>query len=385
MRFLYIRAKNSVDDLLLSLRAMGHEVQCLEGYSFDPEAVDEQALEALETMVETGYYDYLISNLFFEEPSDICERHGLPYISWVYDSPLVTLFSESASNSVNRIFIFDRALYNRVRERLKGRCFYLPLAACMTRIAGLGIGPEHEKAFSCDISFVGRLYEGGAYDRLIGSLPPEEGAILRSVLEEELCRWDRVRPWPRVRESLVRILEEMGFYKKRAAHGMDEGEFLGTAMISRKLAQMERITVLNALAEAHPGVRLYNTGGSSHLQGVEIHPPVNYTTDMSRVFSLSRINLNITLPSIETGLPQRVWDIMGSGGFLMTNRQEEAGEYFVPGEDMETFSSIGELLAKTDFYLRHEDLRLKILLRGFEKVMKHHTFEHRIASMLELA
>lgn len=69
----------------------------------------------------------------------------------------------------------------------------------------------------------------------------------------------------------------------------------------------------------------------------------------------------------------------------MTNRQEEAGEYFVPGEDMETFSSIGELLAKTDFYLRHEDLRLKILLRGFEKVMKHHTFEHRIASMLELA
>ena len=38
MRFLFIKVRGSVKDLVHSLEAMGHEVTTLEGYEFEPYA-----------------------------------------------------------------------------------------------------------------------------------------------------------------------------------------------------------------------------------------------------------------------------------------------------------------------------------------------------------
>ena len=48
---------------------------------------------------------------------------------------------------------------------------------------------------------------------------------------------------------------------------------------------------------------------------------VDYYDMMPYVFKCSDINLNITLRSIKTGIPLRAMDIMGAGGFLMSNYQ----------------------------------------------------------------
>ena len=37
------------------------------------------------------------------------------------------------------------------------------------------------------------------------------------------------------------------------------------------------------------------------------------------MFANSKVNLNITLRNIKTGIPLRALDIMGAGGFLLTN------------------------------------------------------------------
>ena len=46
-----------------------------------------------------------------------------------------------------------------------------------------------------------------------------------------------------------------------------------------------------------------------------------------------KIYLNMTIKPIQTGLPLRIFDIMGCGGFLMTNYQAELPEYFEIGTD----------------------------------------------------
>ena len=81
---------------------------------------------------------------------------------------------------------------------------------------------------------------------------------------------------------------------------------------------MERITILNYLSQYYK-VDFYTNSTSKFLNNVNLHTGVDYYTVMNKIFYLSKINLNITLPSIESGIPQRVLDIMGSGGFVLTN------------------------------------------------------------------
>ncbi len=104
---------------------------------------------------------------------------------------------------------------------------------------------------------------------------------------------------------------------------------------------------------------------------------------MPRIFHLSRINLNFTSKPIRTGLPLRVWDILGAGGFVLTNYQTEITEYFEPGKELETFASEDELLDKISYYLEHEEERRQIARNGYEKVKAEASFELRIRQMLE--
>ena len=83
-----------------------------------------------------------------------------------------------------------------------------------------------------------------------------------------------------------------------------------------------------------------------------------------------------------SGMSLRVWDVMGSGGFLISNYQEEIEDYFVIGEDLEVFSSEEELVDKVGFYLKHDDIREKIARNGYEKVRKYHSYDERIKQMI---
>ncbi len=384
MRFLYIYAGNSVLDLPMTLESMGHGVERFEDFRFFPDDTPDEAYERLDERIKKGGYDFLISYLFFDRVSHICQDNGLRYIAWVYDSPMVPLFDREAENDVNHIFVFDRRQYERLKSQLDiPHLHYMPMGSCTERIGRVSVSVSDQDRFSHDISFVGDLYEDNAYDLVLPYLPPDMAQRLKEKLTASLCKWEKGRQWPRLDDDMVALFREKKLLNDKRAHLLDVNTFIGVAIESRKLAQLERVTVLNALAGMHK-VDLYTRGEPTYLQDVTLHPGVDYYTDMTRVFNLSRINLNITIPSIETGIPQRVWDIMGSGGFCLTNYQEEIEEYFVIGQDIETFKSVEELLVKADFYLKHEDLRLQILCNGYEKVVSQHSYEHRITRMLEL-
>lgn len=47
----------------------------------------------------------------------------------------------------------------------------------------------------------------------------------------------------------------------------------------------------------------------------------------------------MTSKAIRFGIPLRVWDVLGSGGFLISNFQTEITVFLVPGEDLVTYGS----------------------------------------------
>ena len=144
-------------------------------------------------------------------------------------------------------------------------------------------------------------------------------------------------------------------------------------------------TTAGVLSEmGQPPLCLY-TGSNTENLPVKNCGRVRTHTEMPLVFNQSSINLNVTCTSIRTGIPQRIWDVCGAGGFVLTNHQPEIDEFFVIGEDLEVFESQEELREKIKYYLTHEEERRRIAMNGYNKVKAEHTFVSRMADILYIA
>lgn len=382
MHFLFIRVKNSSFDIPWTLLEMSYQVDIYTGAEFDPLNPIPEEFEKLENFLSDHDFNCLISYLFIPEISDICQKRNDIYIGWVYDSPLISLFHPSVKNSCNYLFIFDRTEYEHMKSFGIPHLYYLPMGVNLSRTGALEITPEDEKKFTCDISFIGNLYEDNFYNRSISQFTEDVAVELKLYLVKNLCNWHTPKPWPRVSQRTTDFMSQTFGADVWNRQDMDLDLYLGLLLLSRKLAEMDRITVLNTLAE-HYTVDLYTKSDYSYIRNVRVHQGVDYYTDMNKIFYLSKINLNITLPSIETGIPQRIWDIMGSGGFVLTNYQREIEDHLTIGKEIEVFRDVDELLEKTAYYLSHEEKRLHIAMNGYLKVRENFSYTHQMQHIIQ--
>ena len=97
-------------------------------------------------------------------------KHHLKYISYVYDSPLVTLYSYTLINSCNYVFLFDKATYLEFHNAGIPTVYYLPLAANVSRLSAMKCPDALLPQVSSDVSFVGSLYneEHNLFEQLNG-------------------------------------------------------------------------------------------------------------------------------------------------------------------------------------------------------------------------
>lgn len=184
----------------------------------------------------------------------------------------------------------------------------------------------------------------------------------------------------------VGILERLQqYFKLEKSEGSfsDLGLIFSTTVLGFKTAAEQRRRALLELSKKYH-VTIYSNSDTSGLFKVRYGGSLDYWSEMPKVFAASKINLNFTIPNIKSGLPLRIWDILGSGGFLMTNFQAEIPAYFKNKEDLVCFESIEELSELSGYYLAHEEERRRIAGNGYKKVKKYHTFEQRIEQMMEL-
>ena len=132
-------------------------------------------------------------------------------------------------------------------------------------------------------------------------------------------------------------------------------------------------------------VRYYSSEKPEVLSHLIYGGMVSYFTQMPKVFHLSRLNLCPTLKAIRSGIPLRALDIMVSGGALLCNYQPELSEYFTDGLDVIMYESIPDALSKAEYYLTHEDKRLRLAQNGCQKVISHFSYPEKISAMLKTA
>ena len=121
----------------------------------------------------------------------------------------------------------------------------------------------------------------------------------------------------------------------------------------------------------------------SKVPNVKVMPPVESGEAASIIYAGSKINLNISLKGIEGGTPQRIMDILGAGGFALTNYCFETAELFQEDKEIVMFRTPEELVDKVAYYLKHDREREKIAKAGREKVLKCYTYERKLKQLME--
>lgn len=376
MKILFIEwASFGNADIKDAFNKEGHNIVCFPFSNKDARR-DEEIEVALTDRLRETVPDAVFSFNYFPLVSNVCKKEGLPYLSWIYDSPYVMLYSYTAVNPCNHIHVFDRALCREFQTAGIKTVHYLPMAANTERLDALDAGA------SCyDVSFVGSLYteSHNFFDRM-ETLSDYAKGYLEGLMNAQM----RIQGYNFIQESLSPIMEELyqALPMDPNPDGVETREYLyAQYVINRKLTGLERLRLLTAVTKKHP-LDLFTLDPAFTLPNLRNHGTADYYSEMPLVFKKSRINLNISLRSIKSGIPLRGFDIMGSGGFLLSNYQEDFLENFTPGVDFEYYENEQDLLQKIDYYLAHEEERQAIAKNGHDKVADAHTYRDRVREML---
>lgn len=368
-------------DIYETFLAMGHTLDVMEQKlkSYDEDAEFEARLTHI--LKETSY-DFVFTVNYFAVISNVCERCKVKYVSWSCDNPLISMYHKSVFHDCNYIFLFDKRNFLEFKARGVPHVYYLPLAVDTVRMDHLLAEADDLRLYQNEVSFVGSLYERNTYDKIKNTLPDYLRGYLDAVMQAQMS----VSGANIIEEMLTPdILEAIGEHfslEKSQDSFSDLGLIFSTTVLGFKIAAMQRTNGLLALSK-HVPVTIYTNSNTKNLLRVTYRGSVDYWTQMPKVFHMSKINLNFTIPNIYTGLPLRMWDILGAGGFLMTNYQAELPDFFVENKDLVCFDGEKDLVEKTLYYLSHEEERKQIARNGHEKVKKFHTYQIRLKEIIE--
>lgn len=104
--------------------------------------------------------------------------------------------------------------------------------------------------------------------------------------------------------------------------------------------------------------------------------------ELADVYYNSKININITLQG-KSGLNYRVFEVLASRGFLITDNMKGIEENFIVSKELETYSSVEDLVDKIKFYLKNQEFAQRIAIIGFADVVKSHSYTARARSVLD--
>ena len=357
-------------------------------YNYDEKKArnDEVFEKAFSNAIKDNSPDFVFSFNFLPVVSKVCNKEGVIYVSWIYDNPENLLYSYQVINKCNIVLMFDSKEYEIFRNGRIDTVEYLPLAASTRRLDSMIPTETKRQKFEADISFVGSLYTERKqyYEEIASRISPYSLGYIDGLIRAQL----QVDGMNFIEDCLPKTIVEDIQKASNLYPYPDSAETLewlfANYIINRQATILERKEILAMIGEKF-GVKLYTYGQNNAFnpKGVQNMGPADYFDEMPYIFKLSKINLNITLRSIRHAIPLRCFDILGAGGFLLSNYQVDLARHFIPDEDYVYYEDRHDLMNKIEYYLHHDDERIAIAQNAHNKVQKEHTFDVRIGQILE--
>jgi len=296
----------------------------------------------------------------------------MPLASWYVDSPklIIEAFKENVSPWMS-IFLWDKSYIENMGTMGFESVFHLPLATDASLFKPLTARKHRRKLnkYGCDISFVG------------------------NSMVEPVEKWiknlnDNV--WPvveRVSSEFIRtgnIMEVLRDDERKAINGLSAKEKMDfEAAVIWKATLHYRLGCINELKNHR--LRIYGDAQWKTLLNdtVEIYNPLNYYKELPLLYNACKINFNATSLQMKEAVNQRVFDVPACGSFLLTDHQGSLDGLFDLDTEVVTYKYKEEIPELVEYYLNNQSARERIVERARSRVLKEHTYTHRLNSMIE--
>ncbi len=252
----------------------------------------------------------------------------------------------------------------------------------------------------------------------IGFKPSFEGLMkLRKSVKKIAGWWTMTTKWINIEdreadlydaffffsEEFVDLAKQKGFKSFYLPHAINDYVFrmididqsenssLSCDLVFVGAWQRPRQMVISAVASQQIDMRIY---GPKWLKRCLLNPSILKTIkgrwlfgdELIKQYRAAKIVLNINSWFLEKGhgINQRVFDVPACGAFLLTDYVQELERFFEPGIEIETYSTIEELIDKIHFYLGQESVRERIARKGYEKAQKLPTWRDRAREIVKV-
>ncbi len=369
-----------------AFKRLGHEVLNFDR-PFESVDYDQGYLKALADVISDNRDASCVFTVNFQPIiARVCKVFKLPYISWTVDCPSFQLYSETVAYPTNRIFLLDRMQAEKFSPLNPENIYHMPLGCDLESWDSVKLTPDDHQKYDCDISFIGSLYsEKCKYNFIEKDLPDYIKGYVNGLIDAQL----QVYGYNFIEDSITdewaeEFKNNAGWFPLGEDYIEDIKGIVADTYIGYKCTEQERIRTFQAISENF-NMDLWTLSDTSMIPKINNRGGADSVTMMPKIIKCSKINLNLTNRPIKTGLPLRIFDLMGAGGFVISNYQAEIPEHFIPGEDIVLYDSIPDLLNKIDYYLTHDEERKQIAKNGYEKVKKYHTYDLKLKEILEIA
>jgi len=165
---------------------------------------------------------------------------------------------------------------------------------------------------------------------------------------------------------------------ERARYACDVG-VVGTLVPDRLYS--ERVAALEALRDFDLGIWSVHEAPPS-LREFYRGPALG--EEMLRITRAAAITVNPHGDFMRWGGNMRLFEACGVGTFQIVDDRPGVREWFTVGEHLVTYRDPDHLRALVAYYLAHDDERGRIAAAGHAHVHAHHTYDHRMARLMEL-
>ncbi|WP_178021041.1 glycosyltransferase [uncultured Paenibacillus sp.] len=254
------------------------------------------------------------------EHVDAVRAMGIPTAVWFTDDPYYTDLTIPLSSHYDYVFTLERNCVEPYRTAGCSHVHYLPFAAFPGHYRPTLIPSPHRR----NLSFIGSAY----WNRVI-YLQPVLPALMEQGLMINGIWWDRLPEFPAYADRI------------------ELGKWMGP---------MET-------AEVYSGSKI--------------------------VLNLHRSPFEEDVNNNQAGIPAaspnpRTFEISACATLQLVDARDDLTSFYLPGEEIETFSSPEELVDKVRYYLTHEEERREIALRALDRTLREHTYANRLDQLLSV-
>jgi spore maturation protein CgeB len=300
----------------------------------------------------------------------------MPVASWFVDSPnlIVKDFDKNASPFVS-LFIWDKSYMIDMESMGFESVEYLPLGTDENTFKRYNERKYRRKlaGYYCNVGFVGNsLVE--KTDEKMKKVPD----MLHSAIEEAAIALSaKVSSAPESNEK-IEMAEVREYGSLSFQHRVDI-----EAAILWKATLLYRLSCIEKSKKFH--IHIHGDKGWHELldRSYTIKAPLNYYKELPFYYNACKLNLNATHFQMREAVNQRVFDIPACGSFLLTDHQTSLDDLFDVGKDIITYKHQDEIPEIVDYYLKNPDKRASVEIKGRKRVLREHTYKHRILNLIQ--